>query len=260
MPLSTLDRLLWAAGLAGHGVLLAVLFSRGRARFFPAFTALIAASILRTALLYVTHRSASERTYFVTFVGVSFVDVLLQFAVVYEVASHVFRPLGHWAPDARRGMRALSWGSLLVAGGLAWLAAPVTETWTTSAVLKADFFCSALMSELCVGMIVLSLTVGLPWRPHVARIAHGLGAYSVIDVAIGAGHALYATEYGGQVQEALTYSRKLVYLACLGYWIVTLWQDAPQPRELPAAMRAHLRALETQLADNLVTLRGWRKP
>ncbi len=260
MPLSVLDRLLWVLGLAGNIILFAVLLGRGRARFFPAFTALIAASVLRSAILFSTNRWAGEHTYLVTFVCANALDDLLQFAVVYQTASQVFRPLGRWAPDARRVLPVLVWASLFVAAGLTWLATPVTAVWAFNFMLKADFFCSVLMSELFVGMVALSVTVGLPWRTHVARIAHGLGAYSVVDVAIGAGHSLYSTGYDPQVQTALTYARMLVYLSCLGYWIVTLWQAAPQPRELPPALRQHLRALEAQLADNLGTLRSWRKP
>lgn len=40
------------------------------------------------------------------------------------------------------------------------------------------------MSELFVGMLSLSVTVGLPWKSHTTRIACGLGIYSGICVLI----------------------------------------------------------------------------
>ena len=111
-----------------------------------------------------------------------------------------------------------------------------------------------------MGLGVLSVTAGLPWKTHVARIAHGLGAYSLVDVAIEAGHNVYGLGYRAGTDEVLTYARMLLYLACLGYWIVTLWQDAPEPRELPAEMRAQLRSLQARVAYDLGTIRTWRKP
>lgn len=260
MTLSGLDRLFWAAGLLGHVVLLFVLFRRDRARRFPVFTGFIAASVLRTVVLFFA-RGRGVYTYFVLYWALAIlVDVLLQFAVVYEMATHIFRPLGRWAPDARRGMTWLVGASLLVAVGLTFLATPASTVSPEKWVTKGSFFSSALMSELFIGMIILSVTVRLPLRTHVARISQALGLYSLVDVMIEAGHTLYGAEYHARADEVLSHARMLLYLLCLGYWIVTLWQDAPEPRELPAHVRKHLRGLQSRLAYDLYTLRSWRKP
>lgn len=260
MTVSGPDRLFWAAGLLGHVVLLAVLFARGRARQFPVFTALIAASVLRTVVLFFA-RGSAVHTYFSLYWTLAIIiDVLLQSAVVYEMATHVFRPLGRWAPDARRGMTWLVVSSLVLAGLLAALAAPANTRTPEKWVARGSFFSSAVMSELFVGMVVLSVTVGLPWRTHVARISHGLGAFSLFDVLIEAGHTLYGAAYHARADVILTHVRMLLYLGCLAYWIVTLWRDAPAPRELPPDVRKHLRGLQSRLAYDLYTLRSWRKP
>ena len=260
MPLNGLDLLLWAFGLLGHALLLGVLVIRRRAKEFPAFTAFIAANVLRTLLLATIRQSGSERAYFLAYVVTQVLDVMLQFAVVYEVASHVFRPLGRWAPDIRRGIWLISVGSLAVAGALSWLGTSVQANWRATLFIRLSFFSSTLMSELFVGMVFLSVTVGLPWRTHVARIAHGLGAYSLVDVAIEAAHTLHGSAYRNRVDATWTYFRMAVYLLCLLYWIVTLWRRAPEPRELPAEVRKHLRDLQGKLAYDLYTLRSWKKP
>ena len=251
MTVSGLDRLFWAAGLLGHVALLFVLLHRGRARRFPVFTTFIGASVLRTVVLFFA-RGRAVYTYFLLYWTLAIlVDVLLQFAVVYEMATHTFRPLGRWAPDARRGMTWLVTASVLVAAGLTVLAAPAATVSPEKWVTKGSFFSSA---------IVLSVTVGLPTRTHVARISQALGLYSLVDVMIEAGHTMYGAGYHARADEVLSHARMMLYLLCLVYWIVTLWQDAPEPRELPAHVRKHLRGLQSRLAYDLYTLRSWRKP
>ena len=260
MILSDLDSLLWAAGLFGNVLLLAVLVLRHRASHFPFFTAFLAGGILRTLVLIQLAHHYVARTYFLSYWSLAIlVDVVLQLGVVYETAGHVFRPLGHWAPDARRGMTWLIAGSLFTAGVLTWLATPVSLLWQQSLVQKGNFFISILMSELFIGMVMLSVTVGLPWRTHVARIAQGFGAYAIFDLALQAGHALYGSEYLARVDLILTKAGKTFYLGCMAYWVVTLWQDAPAPRELPEAARQHLRALQARITYDLYTLRSGRR-
>lgn len=257
--MSDLGNLFWVLGFAGHLALLWVLFRRRRARQFPVFTALILVNVLRTAILYLVRRSGTDYAYFQAYVWLGMLDVLLQLGVVYEVATHVFRPLGGWAPDVRRGLQAVVGGCLAIALGLTYLAVPGNTKWQIAALMKANFFASALLSGLFLGLVVLSVTVGLPWRTHVARISQGLGAYSIFDVIIQAGHTLYGAGYQARIDETLITARMTVYLGALGYWIVTLWKDAPPGRQLSAEMREQLRSLQARLAYDLYTIRHWRK-
>ncbi len=250
----------WAVGFSGNVGLLAVLLYKRRLRPFPLFTTLIAAGILRTTLLYIVHRYGSERAYFRWYVAFGLLDVSLQLGVVYEVASHVFRPLGRWAPDVRGGLRWLVWCSVAIALALTLLATPGAAKWQMAALIKGDFFSSVLLSGLFLGLVVLSVTVGLPWRTHTARISQGLGAYSLMDVIIQALHTIYGTGYQAGIDEVLIGIRKSLYLAALGYWIVTLWRSAPATRELPAEMQTQLRNLHARVAYDLYSIRHWRKP
>ncbi len=260
MPLSGADLLFWVAGFFGHIVLLGVLLGRRRAAEFPRFTVLIAFNIVRSPILLFVLAHQSEAMYFRAYVSLGLLDVFLQLAVVHEVASSVFRPLGQWAPDVRRGLQGMVWGGLAVASVLTWLAAPRAMKWQMAALLKASLFSAALMSELFLGLVVLSVTVGLPWRTHVARISHGLGIYSVLDVVIEAGNTLFSGGNHARIETVLNWTRMVVYLLCLGYWIVTLWRDAPASRDMPAKMRKELDSLQARLAYDLYTIRTWRKP
>jgi hypothetical protein len=51
----------------------------------------------------------------------------------------------------------------------------------------------------------------------------------------------------------------LVFLACEAYWIAMLWKKAPEPRELPEAMRAQIYTLQKQVERDLARIRAWRK-
>lgn len=263
MRLGHLDSLFWAAGLLGHAVLLCILWFRHRAGRFPIFTALIAASVVRTVVLYFLLRAVSGRSgysysYFYTYWTFALLDVALQLAVIYEMASHIFRPLGVWVADVRNGFFWLICVSILIALGLTWIVPSGLQSWRQLLVIRGSFFSSALMGELFVGMIALSVTIGLPWRTHVARITQGLGIYSLVCLLEEAGDSYFGLANGTTISMVLTHVRMGVYLMCLVYWIVTLWQDEPAPRQLPDELRRHISLLRMQTAYDLQRFRGRR--
>jgi hypothetical protein len=254
LHLTGLDRLLWALSLFGHCALLGVLLLRRRAPSFPAFTTLIAVNILRTITLYLILRFGSPDAYFYTYWTLAIVDVALQLAVAYELATHVFQPLGAWTPDLKRSLVAIAGASLLIAAGLTWLATPPATTLRLAIVLRGTFFTSALMGELFVAMIALSVTMGLPWRTHVARLAQGLGVYSIFCILTEAAH----NYFGAARYKLVSHIRIELYLACVLYWIITLAMKEPEPRKLPEQLHQELRALQSKAALMLQSLRTIR--
>jgi hypothetical protein len=259
MHLTGLDLLLWAASFFGHVALLVVLFLRRRARTFPLFTTFICANILRTISLYLIARFGTKAAYFYTYWYLAIFDVVLQLGVVYELASGIFRPLGVWTKDIRRSFIGLGCLSVAVAAALAWLASPSTRMWMQSVMIRGNLFSAALMSELFVSMIALSVTVGLPWKTHITRIAQGLGVYSIIDVLVEAAHSYFGLGRDTRAYEALSHMRIAVYLACTLYWIIMLWREEPQSRDLPDQMRKDLLSLQERAEYRLQNLRSRRE-
>ena len=258
MQLKGLDLFFWVAGLLGHVALLGVLCYRRLTTRFPFFTALIATNVVRTLVLFLTFEHGSPRIYFLCYWILAILDVGLQLCVVYEMASHVFRPLGVWAHDLRQSALWLIAGSVAVAAMMTWLGSPVTAHWQETALAGVSFFSSAMMSELFVAMVALSVMVGLPWTTQVARISQGLGAYSIVCIVTEAGQSLFGTMHHARIDMTLTHLRMISYLACLGYWVATLSQHAPQRAEMPEEMRRQLSALQERVAYDLQKLRGWR--
>lgn len=258
MHVSGLDDLLWATGLVGHIVLLCVLFGRRRARRFPAFTTLVAVNVLKSLVLYCTLRLGTPHEYFYTYWSLAIVDVGLQLAVVYELASQVFRPLGTWAKDVQNSLYLLILISVAVAIGLTLLAAPAAHDWRQVLVIRGSFFSATLMSELFVGMIGLSTTVGLPWKSHTARISQGLGIYSIVCILVEASDSYFGSSTSAPLAILLTRFRMSVYLACIGFWIVMLWRDEPVAGPLPDEVRIRLSSLRSEMAHDLARIKNGR--
>lgn len=260
MHLSGLDLLFWAAGLVGHATLLFVLLWRRRSVRYPVFTALIAMNVVRTAVLYCIVSLGTKRQYYFTFWSLAMVDTALQFSVVYEMAAKTFRPLGLWARDVRGGLIGLLCLSLAIAAGLTYLASPPTRMWMQTVVIKGNFFSEVCMSELFVGILALSVTAGLPWKTHAAKISQGLGVYSMIEVLIEAGHNYFGIARDNHVYQALAHIRMTAYLCCLGYWIAALWPDEPPSRPLTIEMHSRLSELRHGLQEDLRRIRSGRQP
>jgi hypothetical protein len=258
MHLTGLDLLFWAASFLGHLALLFVLWERHRAKLFPFFTALISTNIIRTIALYLVMHHWTTGNYFYTYWSLTVLDTILQFCVAYEMASHVFRPMGVWSSDVRKGFIWLLGLSLVVASGLTWLASPPTRFIVQSIVIKANFFAAAWMSELFVGMMTLSARVKRPWNTHVAAISKGFGVYSMLGVIIESGQAYFGAGQNTEAYTDLSHLRIAVYLGCVVYWIVALWRDAPPSQQLTEQMRAQLFFLQRKVEYDLQSLRSRR--
>ncbi len=256
MHLTGLDLLFWALGLFEHCVLLAVLWVRHRASSFPVFTALITADVVRTLVLYCTLRFGSAESYFYVFWSFGFLDAALQLAIAYELSRLVFRPLGAWAPDVQRSFVILAGASLVIASLLTWLATPPTRTLRLAIVIRGNFFSSTLMSELLVAMLALSVTMGLPWRTHVARLTQGFGVYSIFCILTEGAHSYFGSDRGKHVYALVSHIRMSLYCLCVAYWIFALAKDEPEPRKLPEQLRLDLRALQRRVA---MLLQGFRE-
>jgi len=115
------------------------------------------------------------------------------------------------------------------------------------------------MVELFVGLVVLSAGAGLPWKTDAARIAQGFGIYSLVSVVYDTLNTWLGWAHQGSTIRLLSEIRITALLGVLAYWIVTLWQEAPEPREMPDSMRIQIFHLQRQVEYDLGRIRGWRK-
>lgn len=252
----------WAFGFVDQLVLIAVLLIRRRYVRFPVFTASAFYGLARSITLFLIWRFVYHRTqhyYYYTQVWLGIVDEIIQLLVFYELASQVFCPSGEWAPDIRRAFLWLTGTSIVFAVLLAWLSTPPVIESIQSFVLRTNFLSSALMSELFVGILWLSTTAGLPWKTHVARIAQGVGAYSLACLILGTIINYLGFGRGTEAYRVIVEIRGDVGTVISLYWIATLWQEAPEPRQLPDAMRMQIYTLQRRVENDLIRIRNWRR-
>jgi hypothetical protein len=259
MHLTGLDLLFWAAGFVENLGLLFVLWYRRRASAFPFFTTLATLIVVKTIALYFVNLYGTKNAYAYTYWTLAILDMTLQLCVVYEIASLVFRPLNVWAEDIRSSFVWLISLSLLVALGLTWLGSVPSQTWMQALTTKGNLFASTLLSELFVAMMALSIKVQLPWRTHVAKIAQGLGAYSLISVLIDTGRSYFGVGRDRPAFIAISHVRMAAYLGCVTYWIASLWPDELPARTMTAEMREKLFTLQAQVTYHLQDLRSRKK-
>ena len=259
MRLTGLDLFFWAAGLAANALLLCVLVYRRRTSPFPFFTTLIALNVIRTVVLFVVLRLGSHESYFRTYWSLTVLDTLAQFGIVYEIATLVFRPAGVWALDVRQRFLWLLAPSVAISLGLSWLDSPPTESWIRAAVARGNLCAESLMSELFVLMMALSISAGLPWKTHVARIAQGLGTYSLFSLMIETGQSYFGVDRVDRMYMSLSHIRMIAYLGCVTYWIVALWAEEEQAVRMPDELRDSLFAIQARVAYDLQILRSRKK-
>lgn len=259
MHFSHIELLLWAAGAASEVVLVAVMAIRRRVKTFPAFTCFIAVTVLKSSVLFLIYLHGSRGAYFDTYVAFLILDLTLQLAVVFEMAARVFRPAGVWSREVTRNLISLAILSFALATGLALLAQPHVQTIGKAAIIRFDLFSSVLISTLFVGFVALSVRAGLPWRTHVARISQGWAVYQVLGVIDETARACLGVSPTADFYRVMSEVRFIIYFACLAYWIVTLWQEAPAPRVLDSRMQWQLTALQNSMEQDLASLRERRK-
>jgi hypothetical protein len=211
------DHLIWATGLLAHSLLLFVLFARKRAAQFPWFTLLIVFYLVRSVGLVTALRLSGHPPPVYVTVLIDLVDVLLQCAVLAELAWTALQPLGV--------LRRLTMPLLLLASGVLIVLrlAPRGPLSLPNVLVLSHFLLSVLMVEWAIVLAFLLRPLRLSWRAHVAAISFGFGAYSA---ALLAGGGYFTT--GREMRDYVFFSffRIVVYVLIVLFWAFALWSVA----------------------------------
>lgn len=248
MKLSTLENLLWAAGFLGHVALLLVLLIRKRSREFPVFTSFLGFEVFRTALLFLVTRFGTNHAYFLAYWITGFADYGFQVGLIIEIARDVLRPTGSWVSDARRSF--ILWGTVgLVAAAVTALQLAPSQSkgfdlWDS----RITVFTSMLTCQLFAVITVAASNLGLQWRTHVYALGQGLFVWSSFALLEDGAHAIWGWD---EAPAGLGYTRMVVYLSVLLYWIVVFWRPEKVRAPLSPRMMEYLADLHQKVQDDL---------
>jgi hypothetical protein len=256
MKLSSFAGILWVAGFIFDCVLLAVLCIRRRGKNLPIFCTFITFGAVRSLILFWLWRHAQWNLYRTSYFTFMVFDTCLQFGLIWEIASRVFRRRGVWAPDVRGKLLSWTIASVALASVLVAIQKPAGNSWMQGAVLRSNLFPSVLLCELFIVMLILSSEAGLNWRTHVASITVGLALYNFPAIIIFTLDNLRGFDGHGYLSGALENARKGFYLACLAYWCYALWRPEPKPRTMSPDMEGQVSAIRDVLMRRL---HNWSK-
>ena len=237
MGLSLLDKAFWLTGLVGQIVLLAILVSRKRSSRFPVFTAWVAFDVAQSIINFAVYRFGSPAMYFWSYWGGAGIDVLLQLALVFEMAREVFGPTGRWVRGARKTFLIAGLIGAFLAVTLSFAVDPKLPTNLFAWSIRLELFTSLLIAELVSAMFVAAQKVGLQWQSWVIGLGQGLVAWICVSVAVDMAHS-----YWGWTARyvALEYFRSGAFVFALVYWSMVFWREEPPRRMFPPEMLKYL--------------------
>jgi hypothetical protein len=248
MNLSALDNLLWAAGFLGHVALLFVLLIRRRWEQFPILTCFAAYEAMVTITLFLVSRYGSQHAYTITYWVFGAGDILFQLGLIFEISRVVLRPTGSWVRDARSSFVIGGVIGTAIAVGLCLAVKPLAHSTLGIWEIRGNLFTALLDCELFLAMLYAANRLGLEWRNHVMAMAQGVTAWAFGALVSDLAHIVLG--WTGEFH-ALDYSLSFLYVAVLGYWIVSFWRPETVRAPLSEEMKDYLVALHRRVQYDL---------
>jgi hypothetical protein len=220
---AVLNGVILIGGIVLQAALVFVLFRRGIARRFPAFTSLLTFYPLRAALLLALSGRIDADAYETWHHVLAIVEVVLQIWVAVEIALRLTRALGGWALKQIVLLLVLA----ACACGLAWI--------TLEVVAKKELADSLQVLWWFVMLSLFAGTLKAARQRNLLRIAAGFAAFAVFQLAALAGrsHALAGHNSGAYI--GWSYLPACGYLAVVVFWLCALRREdgAAQARLRP---------------------------
>jgi uncharacterized membrane protein len=252
MEVSSIDNVLWIAGVVGEILLICFLLFRRSYKTFPFFTSYIAWVTVSDPLLLLVlalHRNQISGFYSQTYFGFNVIQYALESAVLVEIAVEVLRParkniLRNVLLILVAAMVGVAIGALLVSAHLnaATIAKPRTLPVmnVTMAILRIIIF---------LVIAGFSQLLGLNWKNHVLQLASGLAFYAVVTLIVELAHSQLRSGPNYRYNYyALEHLRVGGYLCTLYFWCyVFAKKEAPRKEFSP------------QMGQFLVSLSGSAK-
>jgi len=221
-------------------LLLVLLVRTASFRSFPAFSVYVCWGLLSDIGFCIARSVCSAESYFHIYLAQLVLDSALMFAVLVELTWSLLRPIRQTLP--RYAWLGIA-GLVAVAGLLLW---PVAG-WTFPARLTSfgviffrlqqDF--ALLRVVIFIGIAACSQAMNLSWRNREMQLATGLGAYSLVSLAV---TILHTHQLVGAQYHWLDVAGSLSYLLVLFYWVACFASKEATRQEFTPQMAQFLLA------------------
>ena len=248
MIVASLERGFGYSGPLADICLLTILIYKRRWQTLPAFTSLIALDLVSTLAIELAYGSASRSSFRAIYISVQVLSVLLQLAVLVELAKVVLKPTGIWARGARRVFFLVSILGASLALAACFLLSPQGVHGVVLMQLRGDIFTGLLTCEIVVAMMVAASEVGLAWKSHVMAVGQGLMFWALLTVTT-EGLDAFLDPAGSSINAY--YLRGLIYLVTVTYWTVALWREEPARRPISPLLQKYVVALHDRVQYDL---------
>ncbi len=211
---------LWAAGFVLNAALLSVLLYKRRYRVLPWFTLFIAGGCAYTIALFLGFRFGSKHLYAIIYWACDFIDLLLQVAVVLEIAKIVLQRSGRWVEGARLRLTIMGASAPVIAGVMALLMKPAAETRLDEIYARGSLFATMLVFLLFVAVVTASFQLGLGWRNFAMRVSYGLVVWVCVGFLTDTLHSYWRTLGHFSLLENV---HIVVFQIVTIFWGIALW-------------------------------------
>jgi hypothetical protein len=173
---------IWAAGILIVGAIIAMMIKRGLRQEFPLFFSYVVFQGIVSTLLVVLRPHYG--LYFYAYWTTALLGVFVEFVVIYEIFSHIFRP---YETLRRIGMVLFRWAALVlvmvaivtsVASGQSGLGQVMTT------ILALERAIRVMQVGLVLFLFLFSQQVGLTQRHRVFGISLGFGITAAVELVL----------------------------------------------------------------------------
>ena len=224
-------------------------------REFPIFFAFVLAECVDTWIGYVL-KQISYKAFYVEYWTVSAITVVLGFAVLHEVFSHIFRPY-----DSLRsfGKMLFRWSAavlLLIAVVMMLTAAPITHNPVVSFILTLDRSVRLMQCGLVVFLYLFAKQLGLTDRHRVFGISVGFGVFASVHLMTITLVALFPNAtHTSTANNLLNIPYQMAWLATIVIWMVYTYRPEPERRratvlELPESWNYTLAGINNDNSES----------
>ncbi|HTW79824.1 MAG TPA: hypothetical protein VME23_09815 [Terracidiphilus sp.] len=222
-----MNNTLWTIGLILQVLLLAALLRGGLARKLPFFTALISFYVARSLFLFAGSGQMEDEVYIFCEQALSFIDILLQIVVAWELLRGGRSDPGVRTQAAPVGRLALLFSALIVgSAALAWGLSEISPLNRSRQFDRGVVLTAALM------LLVAACTFFRRKGPDAAAAKRVLGGYvllAVASISAQVGKTLAQIQRNPQAYYLWSYVAIVAYLAVLGFWLVAMSRVSTRP-------------------------------